>query len=302
MRLSFREPSDMNRNYSYLVRSVSQIRRSGSLPTLRFWKMIPSRFRERQILLQRYAMEKKRSGEIRRFDLVIRNGELKILATNRDGRLQYLYLMRAQKTNRIQSQWTQIRWHHSVVFVSSHYDKVYYRRRWVARSCILCACVPGTQAHLWSAQSATVHRGSICKILHATPAGAAYKVWLEMGEEMGLRIMSRHTSCLVWSAAMSTDLHVRQHIWPHWGQGFQSLQRITFLFCNQFTKDAQFVQVDPMVGRQGTLLGWYQLQYPGVLMSVAICQICQVSRVTRTEHKNIRSIKGHTNVFFLTWN
>ena len=80
MRLSFNNSRDMNMNYTNMVRSVHQIRRNGSIPPLRFWKMLPPRFHEKQTRLQQIAMEMKRSGQIRGFDLVIRAGVLKICA------------------------------------------------------------------------------------------------------------------------------------------------------------------------------------------------------------------------------
>ena len=54
MRLSFNNSREMNMNYTNMARSVHQIRRNGSIPPLRFWKMLPPWFREKQTRLQQF--------------------------------------------------------------------------------------------------------------------------------------------------------------------------------------------------------------------------------------------------------
>ena len=85
LRITYESPRKMNTAYQNMVSSCIQIRRNGSTPGLRFSKMIPYRCKEQKAAFTSYGMQLKREGAIRAFELAMRDGNLKLYVTRRNG-------------------------------------------------------------------------------------------------------------------------------------------------------------------------------------------------------------------------
>ena len=86
LRITYESPRKMNNAYQSMVTSCIQIRRNGSTPGLKFTKMIPYRCKEMKAAFTSYGMHLKRQGVIRAFELVMRDGNLRLQVTRMNGR------------------------------------------------------------------------------------------------------------------------------------------------------------------------------------------------------------------------
>ena len=85
LRITYESPRKMNNAYQSMVTSCIQIRRNGSTPGLKFTKMIPYRCKEMKAAFTSYGMHLKRQGVIRAFELVMRDGNLRLQVTRMNG-------------------------------------------------------------------------------------------------------------------------------------------------------------------------------------------------------------------------